>query len=255
MSDIRRFLQVNTVSRDAREVREAPVAVEAEVQLSVNGEAWLSFHCSPDGLEELAAGFLYNGGFIQGADEIASLEVCGNRQNIDVWLRHAARKPEQWSRTTGCQGGVVEAGASAGMARLEAQPKTLSSLLVLVDGFLSMLAQDDRSQRGLHTSRLFDGETPLLTSSDLGRHNTFDKIAGRCVLDGLRPVDPVLITTGRISSEMVLKAARMRIAWVGSLHSTSSVAVQAAQEAGITLIGHARRGQVDVYTHPERILS
>ena len=76
--------------------------------MSVNGEAWLSFHCSPDDLEALAVGFLYNEAFIQSADEVASLHICDARDHIDVWLTHAANKPEQWSRTSGCQGGLVQ---------------------------------------------------------------------------------------------------------------------------------------------------
>ena len=223
--------------------------------LSVNGEDWLSFRCSPDHIEALAVGFLFNSAFVESAEEVASVTLCEGQQNVDVWLHHAVKKPDHWSRTSGCQGGAIQSGPELDLARVEAKETKLSAVFDVVDAFLSILFQMDRSQNGVHTSALFDQGETILVSDDIGRHNTLDKIAGESLLKQIRLCEPVLMTTGRISSEMIYKAARMNIGLVISLHSTSSMAIEAAELLGITLAGHARRGQLEVYAHPERILS
>ena len=242
-------------SREIQENRAKQTAVEAEVMLSVNGEDWLSFRCSPDNIEALAVGFLFTSAFLESGEAVASVTLCDGQQNVDVWLHHAVKKPEHWSRTSGCQGGAIQSGPEQGLARVEAKETTISAVFDVVDAFLSILSQKDRSQNGVHTSALFDHGETILVSDDIGRHNTFDKIAGECLLKQIRLREPVLMTTGRISSEMIYKAARMKVALVISLHSTSSMAIEAAELLGITLAGHARRGQLEIYSHPERIIS
>lgn len=108
---------------------------------------------------------------------------------------------------------------------------------------------------GVHTSALSDGDKILLAAEDIGRHNTLDKLAGYCLLEGINPEKSILLTTGRISSEMMQKAARMGVSLVISRTSPSSLSVQMADNWGITLIGYARRDRFTVYTHAERILS
>jgi FdhD protein len=111
-----------------------------------------------------------------------------------------------------------------------------------------------RQVGGVHTSALSDGNEILVMAEDIGRHNTLDKIAGRCLIEGIDPSGGLLLSTGRISSEMLQKAARLRIAVVISRTSPTSLSVQLADRLGITLIGYARRGTFNVYTHPERVL-
>ena len=241
-------------SRDSQDNRATQTAVEAEVMLSVNGEEWLSFRCSPEKLEALAVGFLFNSAFLESAEEVASVTLCDGQQNVDVWLQHAVKKPEHWSRTSGCQGGAIQASPSLDLPRIEAKNSKVSALLGQVDAFLSILVQKDRSQNGMHTSALFDQKETILISDDIGRHNTLDKIAGECLLKQIHLSEPVLMTTGRISSEMIYKAARMKVPFIVSLHSTSSLAIEAAGSLGITLASHARRGKIEIYSHPERII-
>lgn len=242
-------------SKEIQEDRAKQTAVESEVMMSVNGEEWLSFHCSPDHLDALAVGFLFNGGFLHSTEAVESVKLCDGLQNVDVWLQHAVKKPEHWSRTSGCQGGVIQTGPDQDLTRLEAKAITISAVFDMVDAFLSTLTQKDQVYDGVHTSALFDLKEILLVRNDIGRHNTLDKIAGECVLKHIRLAEPVLMTTGRISSEMVYKVARMKVPFIVSLHSTSSMAIEAADLLGITPAGHARRGQVEIYAHPERIIA
>src|SRR5512142_2716823 len=75
---------------------DAPIVTETTVALTVNGKNWLSFSCTPTNLDALAAGFLYNEGFIQTRDEIAIIEVCKQGASIDVWLKKSVERPDTW---------------------------------------------------------------------------------------------------------------------------------------------------------------
>ena len=92
-----------------------------------------------------------------------------------------------------------------------------------------------------------------MASEDIGRHNTLDKIQGECLLKGLSTKDRLLLSTGRLSSEMLLKAAKMQVPVVVSRHSTTGTAVSLARDLGITLVGHARGNRLSVFSHPERL--
>ena len=106
---------------------------------------------------------------------------------------------------------------------------------------------------GMHASALCDRDNVIVVAGDVGRHNTLDKIQGECLLRGLSTKDRLLLTTGRVSSEMLLKAARMQAPVIVSRHSPTGSAVALARELGITLAGHAHGNRLMVYSHPERL--
>jgi FdhD protein len=110
-----------------------------------------------------------------------------------------------------------------------------------------------RETGGVHTSMLSDGHEIVVAAEDIGRHNTLDKIAGLCLLRQKWPATRILITTGRISSEMLQKAARLRSPILISRTSPSSLSIEMANRYGITLVGYARRQRFNVYTHPGRV--
>ncbi len=242
-------------SKGETESRSTDIAIEADVMLNVNGYSLLGFRCSPENLEDLAAGYLYNESFIQSAQEIESIHICDQRDNIDIWLNHAIQKPETWSRTSGCQGGVTQADQQPIAPLIDPVCFSIEDILVKVNRFHTELAKPDFPQHGVHTSMLLDNNQVIMVSNDIGRHNTLDKIAGACLLQQIHLSEPVLITTGRISSEMVYKTARMKIPLAISLHSISNMAIKTADTLSLTLVGHARRNQIDIFSHPERIIT
>jgi FdhD protein len=239
------------------EHHDAETIVETPVSLTVNGEVWITFMCTPIHLEALSVGFLYNEGIIKSMDEVADVRVCEHGDNVDVWLNHAAEQPTNWRRTSGCTGGVTA-------VDLLAKPNVNfdgNRFQVQPDAIMNMIEKLFESQElyrdtgGVHTSALSDGEKVIFAADDIGRHNTLDKIAGLCLMNNLWPENRVLITTGRISSEMLQKAAQLNAPILISRTSPSSLSIEMAERYGITLIGYARKHRFNVYSNGQRIQS
>jgi FdhD protein len=189
-------------------------------------------------------------------NEVADVRICEHGDNVDVWLTHEAPKPDSWTRTSGCTGGVT---AVASIERPE--PVSVSEEFNLLPGqindLVEMLFESQdlyRETGGVHTSALSDGDHIILSAEDIGRHNSLDKISGLCLMENIWPKKRILITTGRISSEMLQKGVRMGAKVVASRTSPSSMSVELAEAWDITLIGYARRTRFNLYAAPERIL-
>ena len=154
---------------------------------------------------------------------------------------------------------TLASGCGGGVSFATQLSKVDSHLVATADEVLSLVKQLNRQAAlyrtcgGVHTSALADREHLLVVAEDIGRHNTLDKIVGECLLTGLPTRDRLLLTTGRISSEMMSKAARMQTPIVVSRSSPTDRAISLALEAGITLIGYARGDRLSVYTREERL--
>ena len=104
---------------------DAETIVEAPVSLTVNGQVWLTFMCTPVHLEAMSVGFLYNEGIIESMQEVEDVRVCEHGDNVDVWLNRSVEQPQSWRRTSGCTGGVtaVDTLARVDVSFDEDQPK------------------------------------------------------------------------------------------------------------------------------------
>lgn len=230
---------------------------ETSVALTVNSQVWLSFMCTPADLEALAIGFLFNEGMITSMQEIADVRVCQHMDNVDVWTNIPLERPASWRRTSGCTGGQTSVEAEPELTVL---PQIYNGALLSPETVLNLVnslfeTQDlYRLSGGVHTSALTDCQGTFISAEDIGRHNTLDKIAGKCLMQNIQLQRRVIITTGRISSEMLQKAARLGAAVLISRTSPTSLSINMAHRYGITLIGYARRDRFKVYTHHERIL-
>lgn len=226
---------------------------ETTVTLTVNGEIWLGLMCTPIDLEALAVGFIVNEGLLHTRDELVSVRVCPSGDNVDVWLTHVVERPTRWRRTSGCSGGMTSTSLDNRFSIPPLKrPLTPEKLLNLM-GRLYESQSLYRETGGVHTSAICDEQSIRFLAEDIGRHNTFDKLAGRMLLEQTQITPPIVLTTGRISSEMLQKAARMGVAVVASRTSPTSLSVQLAESWNITLIGYARRDQFTIYAHPENI--
>ena len=234
---------------------DAETIVESPVSLTVNGQVWLTFMCTPVELEALAVGFLFNEGILESMEDVADVRVCEHGDNVDVWLNRSVEQPASWRRTSGCTGGVTAVDALARVDvsfrgdQFRVEPEAVGHLVEQLFDSQSLY----RETGGVHTSALSDGENIVVSAEDIGRHNTLDKIAGLCLMKNIQPETRILITTGRISSEMLQKAARLNAPILISRTSPSSLSIEMAQRYGITLIGYARRHRFNVYTENQRV--
>ncbi len=234
---------------------DAETIVETPVSLTINGTSWMSFMCTPADLEALAVGFLYNEQVIQSMSEVVDVRVCDHGDNVDVWLDRAVEQPTSWRRTSGCTGGVtaVDLLAKPDISFDREQPRFKPDAIGELVEMLFASQDLYRETGGVHTSMLSDGKKVLVAAEDIGRHNTLDKIAGLCLMKNIWPETRILVTTGRISSEMLQKAARLQAPIVISRTSPSSLSIEMAERYGITLIGYARRQRFNVYTNEQRV--
>ncbi len=235
------------------ETLETSLIAEASVALTVNGKHWLNFACTPTNLDALAAGFLYNEGIIQTVQEIAILEVCKQGASIDVWLQKPVERPVYWQRTSGCTGGFTTANPAALSPVIGEDGRVGPEMLLQCMDQLLQIQDLYRETGGVHTSAVSDGQAIHARAEDIGRHNTLDKLAGRMLLDGIRIHPAIVVTTGRVSSEMLQKSARLGAVVVVSRTSPTSQSVAMAEQLGITLVGYARRDGFLVYAHAERL--
>ena len=230
---------------------EGGVVREALVRLHVNGRELVRLMCTPVQLDHLALGFLRSEGLIREMADVRLVVVCPSRTCVDIWLRNANLElPGQPVLTSGCGGGVT-------FADLEAAGEPVRSGLRVQAGEIGRLMTAllaGQEARGAHRAGLADTERLLAVAEDVGRHNTLDKIWGYCLREGIETQDRILLATGRISSEMMGKAARMGVPFVVSRTSPTSLSVVLAEAWNITLVGYARRTSMNVYTGQERVL-
>lgn len=241
----------NTVS--GWETENTSIIAETTVSLTVNGNPWLDFACTPTNLDALAVGFLYTEGFIQDRGEISIIDVCKQGANVDVWLNKSIERPARWQRASDCTGGLTTA-SNTSAARVVAENTKFAPDAVL-RGMEQLLRKQELYQEsgGVHSSALSDGKEIRISAEDIGQHNTIDKVAGRLLLDNF-PFPPLLLfTTGRVSSEMLQKSSRLGVIAVVSRTSATTMSVELAEALGITLVGYARRDHFVVYTHPARL--
>ena len=206
--------------------------------------------CTPEKLNFLVAGFLRTEGIIGRLDDLALMRVCDEEQMAEVRLMRPVQIQGKRILTSGCGGGVsFDEGETLPpvAADLSLSPRQLTKAMKLLQG-AEMPARD-----GMHRSALSDGERLLVVARDVGRHNTLDKIWGECLFQGINPAGKLLLSSGRLSSEMVVKAARMGVPVVASLNSATDRAVGLGKRLGITLAGHVRGTRMDVYCHRERL--
>lgn len=227
---------------------------EQMLSIYVNGESLATMMCSPVQLEALTVGFLYNETVIDSADEIALLQLNSARSVVDVILtRDEVNLPRRMILTTGCGGGVTGQELSKAFPALESSHRTEPAVILRLMRQLQGAARLYNAVRGVHTAVLGDETGLLVSAEDVGRHNAVDKVAGQALLDGINTRDRMLLTSGRVSSEMLGKARRMGVPLVASRTAPTSVTVELAQAWGICVAGYVRSGGMRVYTNGWRL--
>jgi FdhD protein len=235
---------------------EDAVAIEEPLEIRVDGSALAVTMRTPGADEELALGFLFTEGLIGSEPRAAgpTRDFAGNVVEVAGPLRRdpGARRFYTTSSCGVCGKGALEE-VAVWSPPLAPGPVVARSLLAALPDRLVQPGFERTG--GLHATGLFDGRGNLLCArEDVGRHNAMDKVIGRALLDGALPLgERLLCVSGRLSFELVQKAAVAGAPLLVGVGAPSSLAISLAEDRGMTLCGFARRGRVNVYAHPERV--
>lgn len=239
---------------DESHVVEKAIIEEGQVCISVNGQELVTLMCTPTNLAELAIGFLRSEQFILSLHDIKIMTVSRHERCVDIWLRDGTfTAPARRIITSGCGGGVTFDDMSMQHEPLWSTTTVTPEQIRALMQSLHEAAELYNEVRGVHTSALSDGRRLLLVAQDVGRHNTIDRLWGQALQRDIPTTDKVILASGRISSEMLNKAAKMGVPIVVSRTSPTSLSVELGQAWHITVIGYARGRNFRVYSTPARI--
>jgi FdhD protein len=253
---------IEKVRGDARERIEDELAIEEPLEIRVDGEPLAVTMRTPGEDDELAVGFLAGEGLIAGLDDVESAGPTADlaANTVDVRTTNGLRRdPGARSFYTTSSCGVCGKGALESV-RVEAgevpapQPVDASLVQSAPQHARSEQAAFERTG-GLHATALFElsGELIVLRE-DVGRHNAMDKVVGRAFLDGLLPLaDAILCVSGRLSFELVQKAALAGLAGIVAVGAPSSLAVELARERSMLLCGFVRAESFNLYSGSLRV--
>jgi len=249
-------LNITRIAETSAEIVEDEVAREAALTIFLNDTELVTMLCSPAEENYLAAGFLAAEGLIETAEDITSLIVDETRGIARVATKSAGETDRIWKRfiSSGCGRGATFYSA----ADVTSPPVESSIRIDPFQIYRLMRAFQDKSEvfkstGGVHAAALASEAAIELFSEDIGRHNAVDKVFGRCLIEGIDTRDKLLLVTGRISSEILLKVARRGIPALISKSAPTDSGVKLAEKLGITLIGFVRGHRMNVYAHAERV--
>ncbi len=232
---------------------------ERPVTLYLNNKEIVTLLCGGHHLDELAAGFLHAEGFLKSPEDITELEIDDEAGTVKISAAEDASITERlWQKRTissGCaKGSLFYFSLDALMSKpVESDLRVSAGSILDRLEDLNRLSETYRHTHGVHNTALADSEKILIFREDIGRHNAVDMIVGYVFLHGIALHDKMLLTTGRLTSELLIKAAKVNMPLLISRNAATSLAVELATSLGITLIGYARAGKFTVYSGRERI--
>jgi FdhD protein len=235
------------------------VVREAALTVNVNDRELATLVCSPVDLKYMAVGFLCAEGILLQRDDLEQITIDEGQGMAWVTTSrdHLGEKVFLKRYITPCCGRARTSFYFAADAML-CKPVT-ASLRVTLAVVLSLAEQlQERSQLfrrtgGVHGAALARGEEILIFREDIGRHNTLDKIYGQCFLEEIPRDDKIIVFSGRVSSEILLKVAKMGVPVLISRSAPTDLALQLADDLGVTVAGFVRGSRCNIYAHPERI--
>ncbi|SDL31455.1 FdhD protein [Nocardioides sp. YR527] len=268
-----------TVGRPVLRVRDGVIsrrpdklAAEEPMEIRVNGRPLTVTMRTPGGDFDLAVGFLVSEGVVHSADDVASVRYCagatadgGNTYNVvDVGLAAHVPPPDaslerSFYTTSSCglcgKASLEAVRTSSAWSVAEDSLRVTPELLTVLPERLREAQRVFDSTGGLHAAGLFDAEGNLLcVREDVGRHNAVDKVIGHALRESMVPLrNSMLMVSGRASFELVQKAVMAGIPLLAAVSAPSSLAVDLADDNGLTLVGFLRGSSMNIYAGTDRI--
>ena len=254
MKDAQARRKIVRVVQGQAEAAERRVVEEYPLRLRINERELATLVCSPHQLNFLLAGFCRLQGFISSLDDILSMGVCREYGQADLRIRATLPERLQPTLTSGCGAGI-----SFNLPQELLDPPRRSPRHYRSDDLFRAMkelqeqAEQYRSHGGIHSAAIADAKGLLLYAEDIGRHNTLDRLAGEAMFRKIELRDRLLLTSGRVSSEMVAKAVRLGLGLIASRTSPTDKAIELCEQAGITLVGYLRGSSMEIYSHPQQL--
>ncbi|MFC2044367.1 formate dehydrogenase accessory sulfurtransferase FdhD [Chloroflexota bacterium] len=260
IENVERFT-IQRVSEKSKQDVEDMVTRELPLTILLNNRELITILCSPSELECLVIGFLSSEGLINSKEEIKGIMIDAIRGVARVETKDDKEfTDEQIFRrviTSGCGAGGVFYRVSDTHNLIQVESKVTisgSEVFALVKSF-QQHSETYRITGGVHSAALCDNKDILVFAEDIGRHNAIDKVFGKCFLEDISTDDRIVITSGRIPSEILLKVAKRKIPIIVSKSAPTDLGVKLAMDLGITLIGFVRGKRMNVYTNGQRVVA
>ncbi len=253
MIPIKRFRRQGEQDMEDIVIREVPLTI------ILDNQELVTLLCTPSDFKYLAVGFIFSEGLLSSADEIKKVTVDERRGVVRVESKEGKELPEGILFKRLISSGCGRGASFYTAADIQTLAEVSSTTVISVRQVFSLLREfQHRSQifkdtGGVHSAALCDAEQILVFSEDVGRHNAIDKIFGECIMTGIPADGRIILTSGRISSEIALKAVKMKVPILISRSAPTTMGVQIANDLGLTLIGFARGERMNVYSHSQRI--
>ena len=254
-------LLILRVTEESESDTEDIVTTEFPLTIILNNQELVTLLCSPTDLKYLAIGFLFSEGLLKSKDEIKKIIVDDQRGVVCVETEKGKESAGELVLKR-----LITSGGGKGLHShrpTNAQSQTwvksqvgisAHEVFALIKEFVQR-SEVFKATGGVHSAALCDTQGILVFSEDIGRHNAIDKIFGECILEDVPTDDHIIITSGRVSSEILLKVAERNIPILISKSAPTNLAVRLADNLGITLIGFVRGKRMNVYTNRWRVVA
>lgn len=228
--------------------------IEYPFTIFIDDEEIITLLCSPKSLRYLAIGFLYSEGFIEDYSAIDNIQIDveKGRAYVGLKVRKSFNEKLQGKRTitSGCGKGTVFYNVLDSFK----SKKIVDPLDISIDEIKNLMREFNKkselfySTGGVHACAICNNHDIMIFEEDIGRHNALDKVLGKALEESIDLKDKIILTSGRISSEMLIKAAKRGIPVVVSRSAPTSLAVDMARELNITLVGFVRGEKMNIYS-------
>jgi FdhD protein len=247
---MKKKVAIRRITGTEEEEIEDLVVTEKHFEIFVNGKRLglccgnAGFICSGDCLEALSAGILFTRGIINKKSDIISLKINGKRCHADV-------KEEGIPCLNVAENLRLDTSRFALSERpgITISPRQIFHLAEELENSSSVFRQTG----GVHSAGLADCNQILVFFEDVSRHNAVDKVLGQCILKDIDTTGMIFLLSGRITAEVIARVCRTKISIIISRAAVTTLAIELAEKAGMTVVGFARGKRFNIYTHKERV--
>ncbi len=235
------------------------IATEVPCTIEINGKEAATIMATPTYLKEFAVGYLFTAGVIHSADDVKEFYCDKTKWRLDIQTKHDVDLEMLGKRvyTSGCGKGVMYSSMIQLSSRHAIETDFTIGHPALSNCMKWLLTSSSlyRETHGVHSAALsLNGDIPDVLIDDIGRHNAVDKVIGYGLVRNVDFSHSLILSTGRISSEILHKAKRSGIPVVLSRGAPTHQTVLLARDMGVTVIGFARGGSFTIYTHSDRVV-